>query len=470
MRDTVFICHATPDDNTFVRWLGARLSGHGYRVWADLFELKGGTPFWLTIEEALRQRTIKFIFVVSRQSVDPARSGVRSELSVADSLKKSLGDPDFIIPLRIDDVPFSEFPIQIHQLNAIDFSPDWGLKLVELLDTLEAANVVRHQDDRTAEFDAWRDSFTSKAVFVAETEEPVLTNWLPISALPRFVNFYEYTGSNDLIRKVLEDTGLPLRPFHRLIISFLDLASLQANMPPTITVSLRARVQLDDFLSGNTVGVTSPRAGDARNIATHLLRDHIESYLVSRGLKRHETSGGAAYYFPKDLIINDKVSYLAASGKITNKNVVGRSERNKVFWHLAMRVNLMLGDTPFVRFKPYICFSEDGFSAIVDAKRTSAIRRRFCMNWWNKQWRQLQQAFCAFLVAGGQEIQISLGDDELILSGALLELVSARRMPDDLALMEPEDPEDPDESETVEYDDDDFPLEEADEDTSEVIE
>ena len=92
MRDTVFICHATPDDNTFVRWLGARLSGHGYRVWADLFELKGGTPFWVTIEEALRQRAIKVIFVVSRQSVDPARSGVRNELSVADALKKSLGD------------------------------------------------------------------------------------------------------------------------------------------------------------------------------------------------------------------------------------------------------------------------------------------------------------------------------------------------------------------------------------------
>ena len=43
-RDTIFISHATPDDNDFVRWLGTRLIGHGYRVWADLFELKGGTP------------------------------------------------------------------------------------------------------------------------------------------------------------------------------------------------------------------------------------------------------------------------------------------------------------------------------------------------------------------------------------------------------------------------------------------
>jgi TIR domain len=52
-RDTIFICHASPDDDDFVRWLGTRLTGHGYKVWADLFKLKGGTPFWSTIEEAL---------------------------------------------------------------------------------------------------------------------------------------------------------------------------------------------------------------------------------------------------------------------------------------------------------------------------------------------------------------------------------------------------------------------------------
>jgi TIR domain len=53
VRNTIFICHASPDDNDFVRWLGTRLTGHGYKVWADLFELKGGSPFWSTIEEAL---------------------------------------------------------------------------------------------------------------------------------------------------------------------------------------------------------------------------------------------------------------------------------------------------------------------------------------------------------------------------------------------------------------------------------
>ncbi len=118
-RDTVFISHATPQDNDFVRWLGARLTGHGYKVWADLFELKGGDPFWSTIEEALRHHARKMILVVSKSSVEPDRTGTLNELSVADSLKKQLKDPTFIIPVKVDATPFSEFPIQVHRLNAM---------------------------------------------------------------------------------------------------------------------------------------------------------------------------------------------------------------------------------------------------------------------------------------------------------------------------------------------------------------
>jgi hypothetical protein len=128
-RDTIFVCHATPDDNEFVRWLGTRLTGRGYKVWADLFELKGGTPFWSSIEEALRHQACKVIFVASKKSVDLDQTGVRNELSVADAMKKTLRDPGFIIPVKIDETAFSELPIQVHQLDAIDFAKGWGPKL-----------------------------------------------------------------------------------------------------------------------------------------------------------------------------------------------------------------------------------------------------------------------------------------------------------------------------------------------------
>lgn len=456
-RDTIFISHATPDDNDFVRWLGTRLTGHGYKVWADLFELRGGTPFWNSIEEALRHHACKVIFVVSRKSVDPNRTGVRNELSVADAMKKALPDQEFIIPVRIDDTPFSDFPIQIHQLNGIDFSKGWGAKLIDVLDTLEHANVPKLAVDQTAEFEKWRNTTVRTAAAVEAGPEPVLTNLLQITKLPTDIMFFEHEQDAPKLASELKGAGVPCSSFFRLIISFADLPTIQAALSPETVIRVRARVPLVDFLGGSVTSVTSPQQNEARNIATSLLRQHVERHLEERGLKRSQSSATSSFYFPTGLILNDKVPYVAASGRKTNKNVVGRSERNKVNWHLAMKVNIVLGPPAIIRFKPYVCFSEDGQTAISDPKRTSAIRRRFCKNWWNQHWRQLQEAFCVFLADGRQEIAIDLGGTgKLILAGSLLELVAARRMPDDLKVAdEPDDPiepddDDPDERDTLE--------------------
>jgi hypothetical protein len=441
-RDTIFISHATPEDNDFVRWLGARLTGHGYKVWADLFDLRGGTPFWNSIEEALRHHACKVVFIVSKTSVDPNRTGMRNELSVADSMRKRLNDSEFIIPVRIDDTPFSEFPIQIHQLNGIDFAKSWGPKLIELLDTLEHGNVPTFEGERTADFERWRQTIVRTSASIEIAPEQVVTNLLPITRLPARINFFEYDQDSKKVAATLNELHVPGASFLRLMISFADLTSIQELLPPEITLRMRANVPFGDFLAAEVTAVTSPQRDEARKIATSLLKQHVESFLERKGLKRFELSRGATFYFPSGLIPNNKIPYVAASGRKTNKNVVGRSERYKVNWHLAMTVNLVLGPPAIVRFKPYVCFSEDGLNALGDAKRTAAIRRRFCKNWWNRHWRQLQEAFCVFLAGDKWEIEIELGGSEhLMLAGRLLELTATRTMPDDLQVSdEPDDP------------------------------
>jgi hypothetical protein len=444
-RDTIFISHATPDDNDFVRWLGTRLTGHGYKVWADLFELKGGTPFWNSIEEALRHHACKVIFVVSRKSIEPERSGVRNELSVADAMKKTLKDPGFIIPVRIDDAPFSDLPIQVHQLNAIDFSAGWGAKLVELLDTLETAKTPKSVEDERAEFEKWRGTMVRTAAIVEAGAERIVTNLLSVKMLPEHVSFFRHEADATLVSGLMKGSGIPHAIFFRQVICFADLPTMQEILGADAGVELRARVAFAEFLDGKVSATTAPLRDEARKIATHLLAQHIGRHLEDRGLKRYESSSGPCFYFPLGLIEKNKVGYTAASGRKTHKNVVGRSERNKVYWHLAMKVNVVLGDAPVVRFKPYVCFSEDGHIAIGDVKRTFAIRRRFCKNWWNRHWRQLQEAFSSFLAEGKDEVTLSLGPERLVLAGRLLELVAAYKMPGDFEILdEPDDPIEPD--------------------------
>ena len=178
---------------------------------------------------------------------------------------------------------------------------------------------------------------------------------------------------------------------------------------------------------------------------TYLLRRHVERFLESKGLKAHDTSRGLAFYFPLDLIPDGKVRYRTPDDKPTWKQVTGESVKYGVHWHLSMLVNIDFGPPGFVRFKPYVCFSEGAEILIADPKRVAGIRRRFCKSWWNRHWRQLHQAFIAFL-AGGDEIVVALdGTEALKLRGGLLQLQGARRLVGDTELDDvPDEPEEPD--------------------------
>lgn len=465
LRDVVFISHASPEDNAFVKWLGARLIGLGYNVWADVFELKGGTPFWNSIEEAITTRAVKLIFVASTASVRPERKGVRDELAAADITGRRLKDPAFVIPVRLDKVDFGNFPIQLLQLNALDFSSGWGGMLVTLVETLETAKVLVHPariDERMA---FWKECTSRDAPAVEIGNERLLTNLLPIELLPTHISFYEFNGPNTEIKSSLDGTSIPYAQFARLIISFAEMDELQARLPEQYSLALDKRIELAKFLEGPKGRETAPAKREARNILSNLVRRHVERFLLAKGLRQFNASRGTAFYFPLDLIEDGKVRYARPDGRKTWKSVVGRSNKYRVNWHLSMMVNIDLGPPGFVRFKPYICFSEDGKAPIDDLKRTTALRRRICKTWWNRQWRQLQQAFIVFLSGSAGELVVPLdGSEQLKLSGSLLELYGVRRLIGDVEFDDqPEEPQDPDED----YSDDDIDAVTLDEDEDE---
>jgi len=117
----LFLSHALPEDNEFTRWLALRLAKEGYPVWCDLIKLLGGEGFWNDIEEAIRTRTTKFLFVLSRGSNE--KPGVLRELALAKGGWK--GQTDFVIPLKIDGLTYDETTIELTRLNTIDFTKSW---------------------------------------------------------------------------------------------------------------------------------------------------------------------------------------------------------------------------------------------------------------------------------------------------------------------------------------------------------
>ena len=447
-RDVIFISHATPDDNEFVRWLGTRLTALGYKVWADIFDLAGGTPFWTSIEDALRRRTLKVVFVVSKASCDPNRGGVRNEISVADAVRKSLKDPEFIIPVRIDDIPFEDLPIQIHQLNGIDFTAGWGAKLTVLVDTLTKANVPRVVTDLSAEFDRWRQASVRSDVVVERGEEPLLTSVMPIIRLPDEISFYEYKGENKKFEQAIESLPHPHAMHNRLLVSFAAAQEIQAHLPLDLTVALRRVAPFSDFLDGTVMDPVGPRRGDANNWAVRMLRESFEAHLEARGLVAYAASSGTVMFFPRNLLPDDRVYYVNAKGKRTYKQVVGFSKVLNAHWHLGMRAVLRLGEMPTVRLRPYVVFTRDGRAPLQDADEMAKFRRRFCKSWFNHVWRPLWQAFFEFFSGSAESVLIALGEHRSwSVAGDGLKLVTVTRMPFDLDVADEEgEPDEPDEA------------------------
>ena len=88
-RDMLFVSHANPEDNEFARWLALQLAKEGYPVWCDLTKLLGGETLWDDAEEAIRTRTVKFLYVLSEASNE--KGGPLRELQVAQGLARASG-------------------------------------------------------------------------------------------------------------------------------------------------------------------------------------------------------------------------------------------------------------------------------------------------------------------------------------------------------------------------------------------
>lgn len=82
VRRSLFISHASPEDNAFTLWLGAKLTALGYEVFADLLKLKGGDDWERILETAIRDKAAKFLLVATPHGVQ--KQGVRNEVTYSD--------------------------------------------------------------------------------------------------------------------------------------------------------------------------------------------------------------------------------------------------------------------------------------------------------------------------------------------------------------------------------------------------
>lgn len=417
MRDMLFLSHANPEDNEFSLWLALQLAKEGYPVWCDLTRLLGGHDFWKDIEQAIRERTVKFLYVLSKKS--NVKDGPLQELQVAKNIARQHKLKDFIIPLHIDDLPHREINIQLARIISVPFYKGWADGLKALLQKLEEDDVQKSTKFSPEAVTSWWKLQFDSDQGVARQPEEYLSNWFLIQDLPSHIHLHTLKRSSMGLLEIPDDLPYPACQHGLYIVSFAEKDAFEGKLGSAMSVSDTHTFSVEQFLNGNTQsGLIDWK--QARNIITYLLRAGWEKFLRDHSLPTYTLAhGGQVFYFSKGLIKDDKISFTGVSRKKTYRNVIGYKTIGakeglvfkKRFWHFGIQSKPMIYPSPAYIIKPHVIFSDDGFTIWESKDSMHRARRSQCKNWWNPDWRDRILATMTWLSTDAGNIEIKLGKD-----------------------------------------------------------
>ncbi len=402
-------------------WLASRLSLAGYSVWCDLEQLIGGEDdFWGVVQKVIDTRAAKFILVYSTNTF--VKDGVKKEVSQAESISKEYKIKDFIIPIKIDNVPYNA-RIGINSKVIIDCQNDWHVGFSQLLKKLEKDKVIKNSKQASKYMRAYLIPFAEKDTLI-ERDETYYSNWLEISHFPPKYHAVKYALEKYAIGASAAFVDTPHIRQGNYIFCFdekkivLDSERKIGVKPETVKP-----IEIEDVLSGEIKSALFPGLKASRNLLVGLVDKTFEAYLMSKNMLPYPLANYSCYYFPKGTISGDKVKFVYKGKKSRPYNLVGKYYES--FWHYAISNKAGLFPFPHVRLKYHLVFTTDGKTPWGDANELHAARRKKARNMWNKQWRSLLFALLFALSGGKRVLDIANSDSfQLILQATLKEFVA----------------------------------------------
>lgn len=372
-RSKIFISHSTPDDNYFSTWIASKLKLIGYEVWIELDELKSGDAFWPEIENAIRNEAVKFLVIVSKNYVAKAKnsnSGVFKELSCADGVRNI---NNFKTPIRIDEVDFNDFPVQIMGLNSIDFYDNWQDGLEKLLDSFTKEGILYDEAVKENPLNFWLDSFKIDSKITSNPEK-IFTNWFPFE-LPKKLFIHK-----PIINSKIDLVDIP---FSYLEYSDRHLCFFPASVyPSSIQCSSSTELDIEGIIEEQIVSIDdSLILTEPRKKIVGLINKVVADFFIQNKMKRYAQSNNDVFYFP-NISENRKRISLKSIGK-TNVSVTGKNSGN--YWSFGINSYAILYPFPYLKISSHVIF-ETSELVVIDQEDQHALSRKFRFDWYNKDW------------------------------------------------------------------------------------
>lgn len=389
-RDTIFISHATPEDNEFAIWIASRLQMLGYNVWVDKNGLLGGERFWPTIQKVISTSS-KILLVYSKNIINTEgtlKTGVENELDYGKSIAQDNRIKDFIIPLHIDNTPHNSI-IGITNINHIPFESNWANGLKQLLLKLEKDDVPKSPLSSQSSFSEWYENEYSSNIIVKEQKRLYYSSWWGFQTLPQVFYVFKFKSTEQAKFIRTRNPEIPMNLNNNIITCFeqnLNTSEEDGNpWSSNITPESIDTYSLDDL----RLPENSKTFNDAINAYKRLMMSIWNSLLRQKGLSKYIISGKRqAYYWPLFDKRNEKVTFTYPySNRIKRKRLLGKYK--SFMWHYAISARVLLDPIPCFLVKSHIVFTTDGKTPIEDEKKMHTYRRDKAKHFFNEEWRDL---------------------------------------------------------------------------------
>ena len=406
--------HANPADNDFTLWLGSRLSAAGYNVWADLNDLKLGIKIWNEIEQKIRQEAVKVLVVTSYAS--RSAEGVDNEIQIAKGIEKEVESDNFIVQLKIDDLPYSQLPPALNNRLALDFSENWGRGLTKLLKQLSEDGVpLSRAAAKSTEL--FRQTLTSKQDQIIDKAEPTFANWLPIG-LPKNIYVFVFRGSAKVVQTALGGLGIPSSAHQDFLLTFADAETVgycTEQEPNRINGK-----SFDSVVWRDSADRMLLPKGTRRQMLNEIVNDAWARKLRSEGFLEYQMANETAYFRPG---VPFRQRYRdPLNRRIAPVSLIGETKKHQAYWHAAMSATSSVNPMHHLSIRLHVAFTRDGKHLLADGDRAFKLRKSFCKNFWNPRWRKILFALFELLTDKDGYISISTGGEESIQVGFPLEI------------------------------------------------
>lgn len=424
MRDTIFISHATPNDNEFSIWLASRLELMGYKVWIDKNELLGGEKFWEKIDLVIRNEAVKFLLVYSEKilvdgQAGKLKDGVYKEYSLAESIAKEHPElPDFITLLKIDTSAHNIF-IGADRLNKISFTNNWGNGFELLIEKLTKDGISTNNQNKQTDFSDWYLNNLSIKNPIIEKKELFYTNWWGVDSLPE--SFYIMRFEKEAQAKAIFDLNpnYPISLIANCISSFeknLNFTVLKENESFEVKPKETYIVKISDLLLGSD-RQSFPTHKDSLNHFRKLFKRAFHLFLKLKHLHWYELANKSlAYYHTLHSLPTSKVSFFypySTAARPKKKNLFGKY-LTLGRWHFAISVRPIFEPVLGFSIKSHIVFTEDGLKGWEDKDVAHSHRRKKGKRMFNEEWRDLLLAFINSLKDESNLIEIPIAKNSVI--------------------------------------------------------